>query len=279
MEYIAHFLEYIANRSAELNDLTLNFSLLSDKKYPINCFTGSVYYNQESIYRDNSPFHQILVILDGHGRVICNGEEHELREGCAFFTAAGSNHTYESYGDLKSAYITATGPAADALAKEFSDNGFVFWESFDTQAFIEDIKNFKNERNRGVSEARLSTLTYSIFANALSKEDATQSAYLSDTVRYIEMHFSDKITLDDLAGRALVSKSKLCHDFKEKYGVAVIEYIMEFRLTYAHELLHTASNIAIKDVARLSGFTDSAYFAKAYKKRYGISPIKERNRR
>ena len=279
MDYIAYLLEYLAKRNKQMNDFVFNVPSIAQTNYPISFYTVSEHYDQESINRKSSKFHQILVVLGGHGRFTCGGASYELRAGSAFFTSRESRHSYERIKNLETAFITATGPAADALADMFSENGYIFFESVDTESFIESIRKIKRELKNGASAARLSAITYSIFTSFLSLKDQTPSAYLSDTVRYIDTHFSQSITIKELADLSAVSVSKLCHDFKAKYGISVFEYVMEIRLTYARELLINMPTMSAKYIAESSGFSDPGYFTKAYKKRFGLTPSQQKNRR
>ena len=262
-----------------MNDFVFNVPSIDQTNYPISFHTLSEHYDQESVNRKSSKLHQILVVLGGHGRFNCGGESYELRAGSAFFTSRESRHSYERIKNLETAFITATGPAADALADMFSENGYIFFESVDTESFIDSIRKLKRELKNGASAARLSAITYSIFTSFLSLKDQTPSAYWSDTVRYIDTHFSQSITIKELADLSAVSVSKLCHDFKAKYGISVFEYVMEIRLTYARELLINVPTMSAKHIAESSGFSDPGYFTKAYKKRFGLTPSQQKNRR
>ena len=88
------------------------------------------------------------------------------------------------------------------------------------------------------TDGKLSSLCYSFFVDFF--EEAYFENYPTDkSIIYINKNFTEKITLSDIAKNSGVSVSKLCHDFKKKYGKTVFEYIMDLRLTYAKNIFLT----------------------------------------
>lgn len=239
-------------------------------RYPIWFCTASDCRAQETV--KGHFMHQILFILDGKGTLLHNGICYELKRGCAFFLEEDSYAEYIDEGGLVSAFITAKGPAADSLAKTLAPNGFVFLENTDCEHFVFLVKQlilcFQEENN----QAKLSTLTYAIFVEFLSKTKEKNSNKLDDVVNYINKNFNKKLTLKELAEHCYISTSKLCHDFKRQYSMTVFDYILDLRLENAYTILHSESGVPIKEIAVRCGFYDSCYFCKAYKKKYGKSP-------
>jgi len=80
-----------------------------------------------------------------------------------------------------------------------------------------------------------------------------------------------EVNIDDIASEMGLSRSAFYKKVKSLTGFAPIDLIKEFRLSHAKELLET-TNISISEVAFRSGFADSSYFGKCFRKRYGMSP-------
>ena len=95
---------------------------------------------------------------------------------------------------------------------------------------------------------------------------------MDKTALYIEKNFSKKLTLNELAEINKTSVSKLCHDFKDKYGYTVFQHIINLRLNYAYNLLNSSATAKTKDVASVCGFDDVSYFCKLYKEKFGTTP-------
>lgn len=93
---------------------------------------------------------------------------------------------------------------------------------------------------------------------------------ISGVLGYINQHYNETITLDELALRFYVSKYHLSHEFRKVVGTGVYRYITLKRLLIAKQLL--CSGIAPGVAYSHCGFNDYANFYRAFKARYGISP-------
>lgn len=77
--------------------------------------------------------------------------------------------------------------------------------------------------------------------------------------------------IDAIAAEMNLSRSAFYKKVKQQTGFAPVDLIKEFRLSHAAELLQT-TRLSIAEVAFRSGFADSSYFGKCFRKRYGLSP-------
>lgn len=93
--------------------------------------------------------------------------------------------------------------------------------------------------------------------------------------KHIEEHYMDKIQLRDLAEVAHVSESYLSVRFKQDVGCSFTEYLMQFRLNKAKELLKKKT-LTCKEVGSMVGYADYVQFSKAFRKHIGLSPAQFR---
>ncbi|MBT3190985.1 MAG: helix-turn-helix transcriptional regulator [Verrucomicrobia bacterium] len=107
--------------------------------------------------------------------------------------------------------------------------------------------------------------------------DAPPPIWLLDTCRHLDEHFQNPITLDQLAGRAKISKGYLCRAFKKQLGLSVVEYLTERRIQHAAQLLQDTDD-KILSVALDSGFGDLSHFNRVFKKLNNLSPSAYRTR-
>lgn len=89
--------------------------------------------------------------------------------------------------------------------------------------------------------------------------------------RYLQQHFSEQHSLDSLAERMHCSASSLRQRFKERFGISVIEHLIQLRMQEASYLLRQPE-LPVSDIARRVGYQDSAYFSRMVKKHFGKSP-------
>ena len=88
---------------------------------------------------------------------------------------------------------------------------------------------------------------------------------------YGETHYSEEITLKQLAQSAHVSKSECLRCFRVSLQTTPYQYLMEHRLSCAARLLKE-TNRSIGDIAEQVGFHQISHFGKCFKEKTGCSP-------
>lgn len=99
---------------------------------------------------------------------------------------------------------------------------------------------------------------------------------IPQVIRYITEHFSEPLTLEDIAAEFFVSKSYLNRHFKAYTNSTVYAYIMALRLTHARRMLR--EGIPAVEAGRECGFSDYSTFYKAFKTQTGLSPQQFKSR-
>lgn len=102
-------------------------------------------------------------------------------------------------------------------------------------------------------------------------------ARLLEAAEYIDRNLSRKIARRDIALRVNLSESYIGEYFKTNSGVGLSTYIKMARLEEAQRLLKT-SFLSIKEISYSAGFRHESNFDRAFKRRFGISPLVYRNR-
>ena len=90
-------------------------------------------------------------------------------------------------------------------------------------------------------------------------------------LEFIYENYAKRIRHMDIASAANVSKSEALHCFKEGADTSPVDYLIQFRLNKARELLLTAEN-SITEIAAAVGFENVGYFDRAFKKAFAITP-------
>ncbi len=127
----------------------------------------------------------------------------------------------------------------------------------------------------------LSKLIFSICTNSPTQKNSPSPKALRDGERmklmmqYVTEHFSEEITIADLAACAMISESECLRCFHNTIGTTPIQYVKQFRIHKAASLL-TTTDLKITDVGSLCGFQEMSYFAKSFKQIYGCTPTKYR---
>lgn len=93
--------------------------------------------------------------------------------------------------------------------------------------------------------------------------------------RLLDADFRTIPPLDELAEVAAMSRSHLCHRFRESFGSSISEYVIRKRMSAAQRLLYEVE-LRPGDIAEAVGYPDIYQFSKQFKKTFGVSPTQYR---
>lgn len=94
---------------------------------------------------------------------------------------------------------------------------------------------------------------------------------------YIKLNYSEKISIKEIADQLYLSPNYLSELFKKHTGKTISEYLTDYRLEKACQLLDHAE-YRVGDVSGMVGIHDGRYFSNMFKKKYGMTPTEYRNR-
>lgn len=123
----------------------------------------------------------------------------------------------------------------------------------------------------------LFSVLYESLPQAFFKEskspDSTRLIKLS--LDYLRLHYSERITVNDMSMYCHLSIQHFCRLFKACTGKTFVEYLTLLRLEKARKIL-AGTDIPITQIPDLVGFCNSNYFCRLYKKYYGHPPSRDR---
>ncbi|WP_053375005.1 response regulator transcription factor [Paenibacillus sp. FJAT-27812] len=151
----------------------------------------------------------------------------------------------------------------------------------DTQITILNAEQYDRNKNN-VLECKSSDALLAIAMEALdglslwknaprSLDSSVTKKEIVDVIRYIELHYRDKITLEMIADHVNFSENYLCRVFRDQMGMSLIHYINNVRMNKAAELI-MKGHTYIKEISALVGISDQFYFSRMFKKQFGVSP-------
>jgi AraC-like DNA-binding protein len=116
-------------------------------------------------------------------------------------------------------------------------------------------------------------------SRALRPADRPQpDAAIGRVVAFIGEHYGERLSLNDVANLAAMSRWHFCRIFRTMTGQSFSHYVRELRLARARELL-TTSGLSLTEIALEVGFYDLPHFDKVFRRRFGISPTEFLRRR
>ena len=96
--------------------------------------------------------------------------------------------------------------------------------------------------------------------------------------KYIKIHYSEKISLKQMADLIGYSSQYICEVYKKKRRITLGDAIAQYRLTRACSLIRQNPELSFSKIAELVGYTDYRYFSRVFKKQFGmtLSEFKEK---
>lgn len=121
----------------------------------------------------------------------------------------------------------------------------------------------------------LSDALNSLMRELFTFADAKHANLLHRCVQYISEHYSEPITLSQMAEEVYLSPSYLCRVFKREAGLTFNEYLNRVRINKAKELLRNR-DLRLTDISLMVGYEDQSYFTKVFKRLTGTLPRRYR---
>ena len=115
-------------------------------------------------------------------------------------------------------------------------------------------------------------ITYVTVRKLVSADAATGRVdYCRHALEYVADHYREEFTVNMLAESIGLTPNYLCTLFKQTMGVTLVQYITQYRIEVAKELLQTTA-LPVCDVAASVGFADAAYFCRIFKRSEKLPP-------
>lgn len=242
---------------------------------------------------------ELVIVTRGHGKHILPGSERNISAGDVFLIHGKTRHAYSDLHDLALYNIMFD-------LKEFNHplfalqgksllpslfllkvpDGGVHLTGEEFQAVFELVRKMEDEQTSAAedSDAMISALFMQLIlllgrsaVSAGITRKSPQYSRVDELVDEITEHSARKWTRTEMAKMAGMSLSTLTRHFRERTGVSPLEYLIRVRLKKASVLLQNPE-LGLAEIADMTGFTDSNYFCRLFRKHFGISPGKYRQK-
>ncbi|MBQ1493115.1 MAG: helix-turn-helix transcriptional regulator, partial [Blautia sp.] len=133
-----------------------------------------------------------------------------------------------------------------------------------------DIRH-KNREARTVDEI-LSNTESLIRSTCAAVRSAREDSPLAQKIKtLLQAHFSEELSVRDLAEYLGLPESRLIERFRKETGITPGEYLRNLRLNHACLLL-TSTRLPVQEIASQCGFSDASYFTRLFRSNKGCSP-------
>ena len=255
-------------------------------------------YSQLSVSDRTLPSPQILITVGGCGVVTVDGRKYEIPSGCGFYISKGVSFSFEpkirsthskraeSEKEWLTDWVSFEITSDDLREELFTDKKFSFFCFGDPAAVSAGIRKIRDIIVEDTiyggfsASAEMYDLLIKINRDTLEipRVSRKQNPTVDAVIKYIEDNFTSEITLTELceaAGR--ISEQYLCRLFKQHTGERPIEFILHKRINMARSYLEK-TDMTIPDIAKLTGYNNTSYFYRNFKKFTGMSPLTCRQR-
>ena len=143
------------------------------------------------------------------------------------------------------------------------------------------VREHRENMQKYVHSDELFRYTYQVFDRLLESaylliQSQEHTSIIRSVRKYIDDHYGERITMEDVAASVSMSPSYLSALFKDKMGMTVHDYLIRVRIEKSIELLGRR-DLSIKQVMQQCGIESQSYYNRIFKKMIGLTPGKYRN--
>lgn len=249
-------------------------------------------------------FVEIVFITKGKGIQVISNNEYEVSEGDIFILQGFQNHYFKDADKAEIINVMFDPVKSPGLISDGIKTIDGYSALFILEPRYRNRMHFKNmlhlnQVDLAKSEYILNTMLYEnlhkepgyelflknkleeiiIFLSRkysqISIPKAKSMVRIGKAIDFIEHNFHNNIYIQQLAEMGFMSIRNFQRIFKDATGLSPNDYLLELRIQHASKLL-SETDSAIYDVSEQVGIADWFYFSKAFKKKFGISPLKYR---
>ena len=237
-------------------------------------------------------FYELVIIQGGSGENFTPENAISLSKGVVFMVPPGQMHGFRNTQNLKLINVLVSpdfverdvfGMSYVRGFKQLVADGEMDYFLLDDDTLMQVEKRIMgiqaeiDAAQLGYMQMVVTQLTqlFICILRSLDRRSFRKKAFKMNPVfqikKYIELNYTEKISMNQLVEMSGLSESSILRRFKCDTGFAPFDYQMHIKLLAAmRQLVETSDSIT--DVALDNGFGDSNYFCRCFKKKFNMSP-------
>ena len=273
---------------------------LADKRLPLRLIIRDP---QEEYQLHEHDFSELVIVFRGRGEHVIYGENRTIEAGDVFLIRSRTVHGYTNLHDLALCNLMfdprelnnplqafCRYPAIGSLFRlepEVRSRNLLHLEKDELAEVMKILRDIETEQTLGKEYFPLAMAAHFVLltvflgrciARHRLPPGKNSSAALSELINRLSEHTEKHWTRPEMARSIGVSESSLTRMFKQSTGYAPNEYLIILRLKKGAMLLLN-TDLSIGEIADRTGFSDSNYFCRQFKKHFRIPPRKYRSLR
>jgi len=274
-------------------DLTFDFSFAK-------CVLVEI--NDPIIRLHTHKFDEIAFVLKGSGIHEIDGDRYPIMRGDVFVIHGNQTHRIVEQQNLILSNIIYERNHFQEIKDEFKElPGFtalfvyepLFRKNQPFKAFLrlssnqlENINSLKNqikeeqeEKNPGAEKVieyifRQLIVILCRYYHQSGNQSIKGILKISSAIDYMEKHFSEKVTIENLYNQLNMSSATFRRTFKKITGSSPIDFLIRLRIEKAAEMMREKPSARVLDICYSVGFENCGYFGNKFKEIMGVTPKK-----
>ncbi|MFC5406210.1 response regulator [Cohnella soli] len=154
---------------------------------------------------------------------------------------------------------------------------WIHWPTVNLNIYAEDISSMAFDYAGRIHQSTTLDENISIFTDYLlevknyHQKKRAISKEIAEAIKYIQNHYDQDISLQQLADQVQMNPSYLSRLFKKHLQTSFVEYLNHYRIDMAKNLLMN-THLKSYEIAEKTGYMDDSYFSRIFKKVTGMRP-------
>lgn len=233
--------------------------------------------------RENLVSFLFFVVTSGSGKLTYEGKVYELEQGDCVFVDCKKAYSHSTDLDLwKLDWVHFYSSTMSSIYDKYLERGgkpvFHVSDLSDFTSLIHELYDLASSsdyiRDMRINE-KLSNLLTLIMKESWNPDNKMTTSRkrleLENIKNYLDEHYTEHISLEDLSNQFFINKFYLTKIFKESYGITINNYLISKRITKAKQYLRF-TDMTVDEIAQAIGISDVNYFCRMFKKVEGMSP-------
>ena len=232
--------------------------------------------------RFNLQSYLFFTVLFGSGVLNYDGKKHDLKKGDMVFIDCRKPYSHTTDSNLWSLrWCHFYGPTLSFVYEKYVERGGrPTFRPEETAPFLSTLDSLYKLasgsdyiRDMRINE-ELNHLCTLLMEQSWNPEEATtapKKLSVAEVKEYLEQHYAEKITLDELSKQFFINKYYLTRVFKEQFGQSITAYLTSLRITHAKQLLRFSEK-SVEEIGLECGLGQLHYFSRVFKEVEGVAP-------
>ena len=232
-------------------------------------------------------FYEIIIVEQGAGVHVFNGNPYTLSGGCVCFVRDHDRHLFESTDGLFLTNVLFRAPDAfrflsgvehflpreseGGYPSHWRINGQVLQQVKHLISCLEHSPHSEKAEDIALHESVFMQLLVQLWQGCRAQVGEDQEGRLCQLLDWLQNHYSEAIEWPELADRFTLPLRTLHRQLKNQTGMTPQRYLTRLRLLQArHQLCYSDSSVT--EIAYQCGFGDSNHFSTLFKREFAQSP-------